>query len=176
MFRNLVVVFVVLVGCSTLAPSAAAQQQAGVHVGFDTEFEAVVIGGNVRFPMDVIEDFAVIGNPSFDYFFVDAPQGVTSTIAQLNATGLHPFEWEDHEEITPYAGAGLGLRYESYSVDTQQTTTSDPDVTDIDPVINLVGGANYELNDRMTPFGHLRLSLGGGGSTIALIVGALFEL
>ena len=120
--------------------TASAQSAAGARLGYDTEFNALILGGEVRFPVNRIEDFPLVGNPSFEYYLIDQFPAVNETLAEINANAYYEFELEDREDIVPYAGAGLGLRY--YSVDA----------------------------------GHLRLSLGGGSSTVGLSAGLLFEL
>lgn len=149
----------------------SAQSLAGVRLGYDTEFNALVLGGEVRFPVNRIEDFPLVGNPSFEYYLLDQYAGLNETLAEINANAYYEFELEDREDLIPYAGAGLGLRY--YSI---EETTTDVGADDLDLIVNIVGGGTYDVSSRITPFGHLRLSLGGGTSTVGLIAGILFSL
>jgi hypothetical protein len=163
---------VAFVGAMGMISSASAQTSAGVHLGFDTEFTALVLGGETRFPVERIEDFPLVGNPSFEYYLIDRYPGLAETMAGINANAYYEFPVDERDHLEPYTGAGLGLRY--YTV--EETGGFDPPGEGLDVIVNLLGGATYDLEDSLTPFGHLRLSLGGGTSTVSFTAGLLLDL
>lgn len=179
MAKKAAFLLVTLISVMGLVVPARAQITPSLRLGYDTTVDAALIGVGIRFPMDLIEDFALVGVPSFEYFFVDDVEGVSQTILQVNFTALHGFEWEDQEQIIPYAGAGIGLQYSSLSFEdpVRRVPRANLEETETSLVINLVGGATYALDEDITPFGQLRLSLGGVyGDAATLMVGALFNL
>lgn len=87
---------------------AEAQEESvaiGPRIGIDVgDVEEVFIGADARFSS---EDFRLILNPTFDYYFTDDPVSFWS----LSANALYPFGVEEVEDrtFTPYAGAGVGI-------------------------------------------------------------------
>lgn len=172
MIKRAVVLLFAAAAVAGLTRSASAQSTVGVRAGFDTEFSALVLGAETRFPINRIEDFPLTANPSFEYYLIDRYPNLAETMVEVNGNAYYEFELEDEEQLTPYAGAGLGLRY--YGV--EETALPDPPEEGLDLIVNVVGGAAYQIDQPFRPFGHLRLSLGGGTSTVALVAGLLFEL
>ena len=144
-------------------PTAQAQTptKAGVHLGFDLDWGSLLLGANAIVELPTLP---ITGNPTLDYFLNDS-----WTIIQLNANGLYPLPLERFEFDT-YAGAGLGLRYMSFD----SSASPDLDTSDSDLVLNLIGGASFEMGT-LEPFAEARLSV-GSGSTLALIGGVRVDI
>ena len=105
-----------------------------------------------------------------------------TTCITIAAIGKYYFS-EPDQQLRPFAGAGLGLNYSSFSYDTpvfnQQTGTWGTDEktdSDADIGLHMVGGANYRLSDSMDGFAEFRWVNGGDWDYWGIYAGVIFNL
>ncbi|MFQ5571389.1 MAG: hypothetical protein ACE5G0_17060 [Rhodothermales bacterium] len=188
--RSVLVSSLLLLALIAIHPqSGRAQSAIGAHVGYnldvfhyDKVFEsegAAALG--LEFHIRP-ESFPLILNPTLDYYFNG---WLESPAVQLSMNVLYPIEL-DNVAIAPFVGAGLTA--------TLLLTTNSPgdalQSSDLDPGINLIGGAIIEVQG-VRPFVQGRLTLGShrvfqyfdeesfefkDGSAIQLMEGILFSL
>jgi len=96
------------------------------------------IGADARYKNS---EFPVQGNAAFDFYF--AADNVTVYTIDLNVT--YPFQTSG--AFTPYLGAGLGFTNVSVDTGTQFGSASGNDTG-----LNLVGGAEFQVESSFTPF------------------------
>lgn len=111
-----------------------------------------------------------------DYFFPDGALGVDVSYWEINANLVYLFQIPA-SIIAPYAGGGLNFARASYSVDLSEIDPGFPAVegSETDVGVNLLGGARFNLGSSITPFGELRIEL-GGGEQFVFSGGVLFRL
>lgn len=145
------------------------QVKVGPAVGYDVDAEAAMLGGELGFGVSLSEDVTIMGNPSFSYYFIDG-----GSLVAVDFDGHYDFPIDG--SVTPYAGAGLGLRRFSFDVpDDTNFPNSQIDDSHTDLVFNLLGGARFEVESAFEPFAEIKLS-SGDGSTVGLLGGILFEI
>ncbi len=121
-------------------------------------------GLTTRIPLQIIG--------SFDYFFPGDIGGSDITYWELNGNLVYLFSIPTLPTVTPYAGAGLNLAYVSSQVDIFGLAPTTFSSTELG--LNLLGGAQFNLGP-VTPFGELRIEL-GGGEQFVITGGALFTV
>lgn len=125
----------------TFALPATADAQVGFTVGprigldvgddIDGESNTFSAGADVRIS-SVALPFII--NPTYDYYFLDTPEGSDASFSTLNINALFPFGI-NNQVFTPYSGIGVGFIFASQ--DGADTTT--------DTGINIVTGAQFGL-------------------------------
>ena len=93
---------------------------------------------------------------SFDYFFPDQPLGADINYWELNANLAYVFQGVP--SVAPYLGGGLNFAHASVSVDALGIPVG---ASQTKLGLNLLGGARLNMGP-VTPFGELRIELGGG--------------
>jgi hypothetical protein len=140
----------------TLAVSSVAQSQERLHlgpqVGYNFDYEAVVIGAQFGAPIGRHLEFY----PSVNFFLVDA-----GTVWALNADLKYRLPIEHADWL--YLGGGLNVTHTEVSV-----------FSNTDVALNLIGGVESRRGN-IHPFGELRLTV-GDGSTVQLVGGLNFTL
>jgi opacity protein-like surface antigen len=138
------------------APDAAAQVKLGPRLTIDIgDIEEFAIGADARInPATLPVQF----NGNFDFYFVD---GADVFGIDLNAVYLFGV---NNAAFTPYAGAGLGIL--ALSNGNSETEVG----------INLVGGAEFPVSPRLTPFVQLQATLGSDVDRLGITGGLLFNL
>ena len=140
----------------TLAPVLEAADF-GVRAGRTSESDEEFVGAELRFDLG-----AISLNPNLEYSLDDE---VTAGTANLDAT----FDIINIGRVTPYAGAGIGLRYVDRDVGESAT----------DIVGNLIGGIALRL-DFLEPYAQVKYfrllddDEGDADDDIALIIGLRF--
>lgn len=165
----------VLAALFLLAPVQDAQAQTAVQLGpritLDVGDISDAFGGDFAIGADVRINPAslpVKGSGAFDFYF--AEEDITVFTIDLNV--LYPFGI-DNEVFTPYAGGGIGITRVSIDVDTGFGTFSGDD-TDVG--LNLVGGAEFNLESSLTPFVQGQFTVGGDADRFGITGGVLFTL
>lgn len=151
--------------------NAQAQIGLSVHAGYDIDFEELLIGADVIFPIELGENL-FMANPSLDFYpFID-----NLTVFVVNADLLYNL-LEVAEKYPFLVGAGLGFRRFSYDFDNDNPFIDDfIDDSDTDVILNLLAEIQMLREDsNLTPYGRLRLGI-GDGTGIALIVGVRLAL
>lgn len=110
-----------------------------------------------------------------DYFFPSSVTGMDISYWEINANVVYLFQIPA-SIVAPYAGGGLNFAHASVSMDLSQLGVEFPAVegSQSDLGVNLLGGARFNLGS-WTPFGELRLEL-GGGEQFVFSGGVLFRL
>ncbi len=139
-----------------LALPAQAQAQFGVHGGYDVDVEEFFLGGQARFGVAALP---VVIQPGVDYFFID-----NATLLQFDVNAIYHISGGAAEPFTPYAGAGLGIRY---------ITLDDIDADDTAVGLNLLAGARFNTMTRLRPFVQARMTI-EDGTSVAVMGGILF--
>jgi len=143
----------------------------GPRIGYDLgDLDDLFIGAEGRI---YIEDFPVVLSPAFDYYFVSSGfEGTSVNIFGVDLNALYEFELEDGN-ITPYAGAGIGVirvsssgEFEGFTVSTSSTETG----------INLLGGAIFDIDAPVRPFVQAKTNLGSNFTLFSLMGGVLIDL
>ena len=140
----------------TTGVSGAAQAQGRSHIGpqlgYNFDYEALVIGGQFSAPIGQHLEFY----PSFNYYFVDA--------GSLFAVNVDPkFRLPIEHPNWLYVGGGLNLARASLG-----------GASNTDVGVNLIAGVETRTGN-VHPFGEFRLSA-HNGSTIQLVGGLNFTL
>jgi hypothetical protein len=149
-------VLLALVLAVVAARDASAQSIiGGAQVAYDTEFEAVGLGGQARFGVN-LEQYAIVLNPSFDYFFLDDIPDASESLVNISLDVLFEFG-DEMAAAKPYAGAGLGVNF--YSLDSQ---IEGGNVDDTQAGLNLVGGATFNTRGIVRPFAQGTLTISDG--------------
>ena len=94
--------FAVSLALLLAAPAAHAQSGFTPYVGYDTEFEELLVGVGFRFGTPIPSPVTIAFQPSLDVIFVDNAtvlQGDANLIGEFNAGGA----------VAPFAGAGIGV-------------------------------------------------------------------
>ena len=104
---------------------------------------------------------------SFDYFFPDQPLGADINYWEINANLAYVFQGVPG--LAPYLGGGLNFAHASVSVDALGIPIG---ASNTELGLNLLGGARLNLGP-VTPFGELRIEL-GGGEQFVIAGGVLF--
>lgn len=136
--------------------SGAAQAQARSHLGpqlgYNFDYEALVLGGQFSAPIGPrLEVY-----PSFNYFFVDV-----GSVWAINLDLKYRLPIENPNWL--YVGGGLNVaRAEAGGV------------SDTDAAVNLIAGVETRTGN-IHPFGEFRLTV-GSGSTVQLVGGLNFTL
>ena len=158
--RKLLVTASAVLLAAAMAQPAQAQVQFGAEAAFGdaTDFGVGVraqtpIGGMFGEGMENLRGAA----DAIFYFWNCDP--FNCSYFEVNANGHYPIEIED-VDFEPYVGGGLNVAFTEFG------TASDTDIG-----INLVGGADFELNGFDT-FAEIRRNIGGGGQ-FSLVVGIL---
>lgn len=125
------------------------------------------IGARATFGLPTPAPLEIIATA--DYFFPDDGPGVDVTYWELNANLVYLFQIPA-SVIAPYAGGGLN--FVRFSFDSELFPGEAYSDTDLG--VNLLGGARFNLGP-ITPFGELRIEL-GGGEQFVFSAGALFQL
>lgn len=139
--------------------------RATIDVGDLSDIASVAIGADVRLQTPA---FPVQGNGSFDFYFADDPW----TVWTVDLNAVYPFAIED-VDFMPYAGAGLGITRLSAGEDTEFGEFS---VSDTDIGVNLVGGAEFVLDNGINPFAQLQVTVAGDADRLGITGGVLFDL
>ncbi|HUF11581.1 MAG TPA: hypothetical protein VMN78_00610 [Longimicrobiales bacterium] len=105
---------------------------------------------------------------SFDWFFIDCPDGVDCSWIEINANGAVPLPLEG---FSPYVGAGLNIARISFESE-EQGVPGAFDVSDTEVGLNLLGGLDFPLGG-LNAFAEGRFEL-GGGEQFVVTVGVLF--
>ena len=165
----------ILAALFLLMPAQEAQAQTAFQLGprltLDVGDISDAFGGDFAIGADVRVDpasFPVKGSGAFDFYFAD--DDVTVFTVDLNV--VYPFGIEN-EVFTPYAGGGIGITRVSIDIDTGFGTFSGDD-TDIG--LNLVGGAEFNLESNVTPFAQAQFTVGGDVDRFGITGGVLFSL
>jgi opacity protein-like surface antigen len=129
--------------------------------GSDTDFG---VGARLTYGLGkLFPTVPLSAQASFDWFF----PGNGLTFWEINWAVDYNFHVQTMPNITPYAGAGLGLAHTSVSVG--GFSASDNSVG-----FELVGGAQFKMaNSKITPFAEIRLDA-HSGSQMVLTGGILF--
>jgi hypothetical protein len=140
----------------TLGVSGAAQAQARSHfgpqIGYNFDYEAVLLGAQFSAPIGRHLEFY----PSFNYFFVNV-----GTVWALNADLKYRLPIENADWL--YLGGGLNV-----------TLTKFGSLSNTDAGLNLIGGIESRSGN-IHPFAEVRLTV-GDGSTAQLAGGLNFTL
>ena len=146
---------VALAICLALGASSAAQAQARSHfgpqLGYNFDYEAVVLGAQFSAPVGRHLEFY----PSFNYFLVDA-----GTVWALNADLKYRLPIEGD---WLYLGGGLNV-----------TRVEFGGFSNTDAALNLIAGLESRVGN-IHPFGEFRLTV-ADGSTAQLVGGLNFTL
>ena len=146
-----------------LTPGAL-QAQIGIGGQLSIAEEADVgigVRGTLGLPSKV--PLQVIG--SFDYFF----PGSEFDYWEINTNVVYLFPVPT-PTVTPYAGGGLNFAYFS-NIDVFGTEAN---FSSFDVGVNILGGAQFNVGP-VTPYGELRIEL-GGGEQFVLTGGAIFSV
>lgn len=113
-------------------------------IGVEGRFGVLRIANSIR--LDV--------RPSFDYYFVDAPEGFDVTVLGFGADALFAFNI-GNPLVEPYALAGLSIGFTSVESDFSEADGNETDIG-----FNLGGGAKFLTNGNIQPYAELRITLG----------------
>jgi len=113
----------------------------------------------------------VVLNPSFDFYFIDAPEGADVSAFAVDLNALYEFGVEN-VAFTPYAGGGLAITRFDSEVDTAFGSFGSS-TTEVG--LNLIGGARFLL-DPVQPFAQLNINIGGDIQRLGITGGVLFNL
>lgn len=105
---------------------------------------------------------------SFDWFFIDCPDGFDCGYFEINANGAVPLPLEG---FSPYVGAGLNVARVSIATEDQDSPFAF-DESETEVGLNVLGGIDFPLGGLNT-FAEGRFEL-GGGEQFVLTVGVLF--
>jgi len=132
------------------------------------------IGAEGRIGTDALP---VIINPSFDYYFVDSPEGVDRSLIAIDINALYEFGI-DNQAFTPYAGGGIGITRVSVSsegVDVPGFGSLGGGSSSSSEVgLNLIGGARFETGS-LQPFAQAKINVGSDITLFNLMGGLLFS-
>lgn len=138
-----------------VALSAQAQVLFGPRVGYDVDVQELFVGGDLRTSLGTLP---VDGQLAADFFLIDE-----LTLIQIGANVLYDISGGPGEAFTPYAGAGLAIRY----ADAEGIDAS----TDLG--LNLLAGARFNTRSAITPFIQARMTV-EDGTSVAAMGGILF--
>ena len=140
----------------TVGVSGAAKAQARLHIGpqigYNFDYKALVLGGQLSVPIAHNLEFY----PSFNYFFVDV-----GSVFDINMDLKYRLPVEHADWL--YVGGGLNV-----------TRTKVNGFGNTDARLNLLAGVETRSGN-IHPFGEFRLTA-GSGSTIQLVGGLNFTL
>ncbi len=141
----------------TMGVSGAAQAQGRSHlgpqIGYNFDYEALVIGAQFSAPIGTHLEFY----PSFNYFFLDDPNSAWAVNFDLKyRLPIENADWL-------YVGGGLNV-----------TRTEFGASDNTDARVNLIAGVETRTGT-IHPFGEFRLTT-GNGSTVQLVAGLNFTL
>lgn len=148
-----------------MAPAALQAQHIGVggQLSYADDAEVGIgVRGSLGLPKVPVE---FIG--SFDYFF----PGNSINYWEINANAVYVFSIPSAPTISPYAGGGLNIGH--FSID-EEFLGNQVSISDTEAGFNLLGGAQFNVGP-VTPFGELRIEL-GGGEQFVLSGGAMFSV
>lgn len=137
-----------------------------VSWGDDVDFG---LGGRVTLGLP-IQDFPLEAIGSFDVFFPDDEGDVDLDYWEINLNAAYLFPIVT-PTVTPYVGGGLNIAHASVSVP-EGFGGLDGDDTELG--LNLLGGVKFPLRN-VTPYGELRIEL-GGGEQFVLTGGVAFNI
>lgn len=122
------------------------------------------LGGDVRLQIPTLP---VQGNGSFDFYFADDPW----TVWTIDLNAVYPFAIED-VAFMPYAGAGLGItRWSGAEAGIPEIELSDTDVG-----LNLVGGAEFSLENGINPFAQAQITVARDADRFGITGGILLDI
>lgn len=149
-----IAVAVVVLGLMLAPTSLKAQIDIGAQGswGDDVDFG---LGGRVVVGLP-IEQFPLELIGSFDYFFPDIDN---FDYWEINANAAYVIPVPT-PTVAPYAGAGINIARASVDVGTVPGV-GDFSASDTEVGLNLLGGVKFPLQS-VTPYGELRIELGGG--------------
>jgi hypothetical protein len=150
-----ILLVLVLIVASTPNEVSAQSITSGAQIAYDTEFEAVGLGGQARFGVN-LERYAIVLNPSAEYYFLDDVPDASESLFNINLDVLFEFG-DDQANARPYAGAGLGVSF--YSADYNLPGAQ---VDDTQAGLNLVGGASFNTRRSVRPFAQGTLTISDG--------------
>lgn len=113
-------------------------------IGVEARFGVLQIANAIR--LDV--------RPSFDYYFIDAPEGIDITLLGIAGDALFAFNI-GNPLVEPYALAGLSIGFVSVDSDFSEADGSETDIG-----FNLGGGAKFLTNGNIQPYAELRVTIG----------------
>lgn len=165
--RKVLVGLVAVVMCATVAPAAQAQRF-GVQADFGTDTD---VGIGVRGEFDLRNVFTNQGAfsrafivASFDYFFVDCPQGADCSYWEINPMLAVPIT-VTNPKITPYLGGGLNIG--NSKVEAGGFSASDTNIG-----LNLLGGLRFPMGG-LSAYTDARIVV-GDNDQLVLTFGILF--
>lgn len=148
-------VFTAAAGSSNIALS-----RVSAKLGYNTDFEQLVIGGDVN-----------MGTLSDNLYLVPQLEiSVGSDYSVFSIDGTVQYYIPANGTIRPYFGGGMGFRTVSWDI-------AGFDGSDTDFVLCVLGGADYDIgNPRMNLFTDIKIRFLGWGSDLGLWVGLSFAL
>ncbi|RKF03460.1 outer membrane protein with beta-barrel domain [Tenacibaculum lutimaris] len=142
---------------------AFSQTKVGANVVYGTSSG---LGLGVKASFDVSEKFKI--SPSVNYYFPEDIPGVSTTSMSFEADAHYFFELQDKFSLYPLAG--LNVWYTSVSSSYAAFSASSTNFG-----LNLGGGANYKLSDKLTGFSEIKLMV-TQGSQVVFNAGVMYSL
>jgi hypothetical protein len=142
-------------------PARAERSTLGPHVGFNLDWDDVLLGLEGRFDIASLGRATLQLNPTFSYYFDDRDDDDATFNFSLNM----PFEFRVSDSVLrPFIAPGLGVLH--WSRDNADDHT--------DLKLNVIGGLLFYLAP-VELFVQLKVAI-GDGAEVELIGGLLFQL
>jgi len=155
-------VFTILTLLITIVTYSQTKVGANIVYGSESDF-----GLGVKASFDVSEKFKV--SPSVSYFFTESVPEVSTTMMSFDADAHYFFELK--EKLSVYPLAGINVFYTSVS----SSFNSVYSASSTDFGINLGGGLNYKVSDKLTGFSEIKAML-NNGNQIVFSAGVMYSL
>ncbi|MBE7629798.1 outer membrane beta-barrel protein [Tenacibaculum piscium] len=159
MKKNVFTILALLVTIVTFS-----QTKIGANLVYGSESD-LGIGAKASFGLS--EEFKI--SPSINYFFSESVPNVSITTMSFNADAHYFFEIQDKFSLYPLAGINVFYTSVSSSYITSYSASSNSFG------LNLGGGMNYLLSEKLTAFSEIKLML-NTGNQVVFCAGVMYNL
>lgn len=185
MRRILPLALLVALALPFTAQRAEAQFAFIPYVGYNLDFEKLLVGVGTEFDLPIEAPFGLSIRPAIEYVFTDSEKdtfggttiSASTTFLQINGDAIARFGTSP--SLSPYAGAGLAILYSSYSLDCSGSGCEffpEESGSDTTVGLNLLGGV--EFTDALgfgSPFVQGRFTM-KDGSQFSILAGVALSL
>ncbi|MDE1208276.1 outer membrane beta-barrel protein [Tenacibaculum larymnensis] len=147
-----------------IAVVSFSQTKVGAGVVYGSESD---LGLGVKASFDISEKLKV--SPSMSYFFTESIPELSTTMMSFDADAHYFFKLK--EKFSVYPLIGINLFYTSVS----SSLNSAYSVSSTDFGINLGGGLNYTISNKVTGFSEIKAML-NNGNQIVFSAGVMYSL